>query len=215
MKPSSPFRIFALILILGIALPALAFDYPLSSTSIRDAYFFGKRHTSVTTAPFKQYTHYLPAGQSPARVQAISLETPFVQVAERSGAAFNYYAQDAAEEFTDQELPFRVLVTVDLSGAYPQHKTSRPNFLGFPVPDFCRAFDVQLVQSKPIPEKSRRVYLLYSDASSSVTGFAGATGAVLELDYDAEAIDSTDTTIKVGTPDGQHAETTFDLTQLR
>jgi hypothetical protein len=212
MKPSSPFRIFAFIVILGMALPALAFDYPLSSTSIRDAYFFGKRHTSVTTAPFKQYTHFLPAGQSAARVQAISLETPFVQVAERSGAAFNYYAQDAAQEFTDQDLPFRVLVTVDLSGAYPQSKSSRPNFLGFPVPDFCRAFDVQLVQSKPIPEKSRRVYLLYSDGA---TGFNGITGAVLELDYDAEAIDSTDTTIKVATPDGQQVETTFDLTQLR
>jgi hypothetical protein len=212
MKPSSPFRIFAFIVILGMALPALAFDYPLSSTSIRDAYFFGKRHTSVTTAPFKQYTHFLPAGQSAARVQAISLETPFVQVAERSGAAFNYYAQDAAQEFTDQELPFRVLVTVDLSGAYPQSKSSRPNFLGFPLPDFCRAFDVQLVQSKPIPEKSRRVYLLYSDGA---TGFNGITGAVLELDYDAEAIDSTDTTIKVATPDGQQVETTFDLTQLR
>jgi hypothetical protein len=212
MKPSSPFRIFAFIVILGMALPALAFDYPLSSTSIRDAYFFGKRHTSVTTAPFKQYTHFLPAGQSAARVQAISLETPFVQVAERSGAAFNYYAQDAAQEFTDQDLPFRVLVTVDLSGAYPQSKSSRPNFLGFPLPDFCRAFDVQLVQSKPIPEKSRRVYLLYSDGA---TGFNGITGAVLELDYDAEAIDSTDTTIKVATPDGQQVETTFDLTQLR
>jgi hypothetical protein len=215
MKPSSPFRIFAFIVILGMALPALAFDYPLSSTSIRDAYFVGKRHNSTTRGSFKQYTHFLPAGDSPARVQAISLETPFVQVAERSGAAFNYYAQDAAEEFTDQELPFRVLVTVDLSGAYPPPKNSRPNFLGFPVPDFCRAFDVHLVQSKPIPEKSRRVYLLYSDASSSVTGFSGITGAVLELDYDAEAIDSTDTTIKVATPDGQQVETTFDLTQLR
>jgi hypothetical protein len=215
MKPSSRFRVSAFLLVLVIAMPALAYDYPLSSTSIRDAYFFGKRHTSVTTAPFKQYTHYLPATQSGARVEAINLETPFVQVAERSGAAFNYYAQDAAEEFTDQELPFRVLVTVDLSGAYPQSKDSRPNFLGFLVPDFCRAFDVQLVQDKPIPEKSRRVYLLYSDASTSVTGFGGVTGAVLELDYDPELIDSTDTTIKVETADGQHAETTFDLTQLR
>lgn len=215
MKPGSRFRLPVFLLVLLIALPALAYDYPLSSTSIRDAYFFGKRHTSITTSLFKQYTHYLPAGESAARVQSIGLETPFVQVAERSGAAFNYYAQDAAQEFTDQELPFRVLVTVDLTGAYPQSKNSRPNFLGYPLPDFCRAFDVQLVQDKAIPENSRRVYLLYSDASTSVTGFSGVTGAVLELDYDAESIDSTDTTIKVATPDGQHVETTFDLTQLR
>jgi len=215
MRPGSRLRLPVLVLALGVALPALAFEYPLSPTAIRDAYFFGKRHTSITTELFKEYTHFLPAGQSGAHVQSISLETPFVQVAERSGAAFNYYAQDAEEEFTDQELPFRVLVTVDLSGADSQPNNSRANFLGFPLPDFCRAFDVQLLQDKPILEKSRRVYLLYSDASTSVTGFTGVTGAVLELDYDAEAIDSADTTIRVGTPDGQHVETSFDLTQLR
>ncbi|MGA8223360.1 MAG: hypothetical protein WB780_17060 [Candidatus Acidiferrales bacterium] len=215
MRPGSRLRLPVLLVVLGVALPTLAYEYPLSSTSIRDAYFFGKRHTSVTTAAFKQYTHYLPPTESAARVQSIGLETPFVQVAERSGSAFNYYAQDAEEEFTDEELPFRVLVTVDLSGAYTQSKSSRPNFLGYPLPDFCRAFEVQLVQDKPIPEESRRVYLLYSDASTSVTGFGGVTGAVLELDYDAEAVDSTDTTIKVVTPDGQQVETTFDLTQLR
>ena len=215
MRPGFRFRLPVFLLALGVALPALTFEYPLSPTAIRDAYFFGKRHTSITAVPFKEYTHYLPAGQSATRVQSISLETPFVQVAERSGSAFNYYAQDAEQEFTDKELPFRVLVTVDLSGAYTPPKNSRPNFLGFPLPDFCRAFDVQLVQDKTIPEESRRIYLLYSDASTSVTGFGGVTGAVLELDYDAEAIDSADTTIRVGTPDGQHVETSFDLTQLR
>jgi hypothetical protein len=212
MRPSSRLRLPVFLLVLGVALPALAYEYPLSSTAIRDAYFVGKRTSSRGSDYFQKYTHYLPTSDDDAHVEAISLETPFVQVAQRSGAAFNYYAQDAEREFTDKELPLRVLVTVDLAGAYPQSTKTNPHFLGSPVPDFWSEFDVQLIQEKAIPAKSRRLYLMYSDASADINGISGA---VLELDYDAEPIDSTETTIKVETADGQHAETTFDLSQLR
>jgi hypothetical protein len=212
MRPSSRFRVSAFLLVLGIALPALAFEYPLSSTSVRDAYFIGKRTPSRNADFFSNYTHFLPAPKTGPYVQAISLETPFVQVAERSGSAFNYYAQDAEEEFTDKELPFRVNVTIDLNGAPPPQSSSNPRLAAEPIPDFLGDYDIQLLQDKPISSISKHLYLLYSDASADPYGLSGA---VIEVDYDPEALASTDTTIKVGTPDGQHVRTTFDLAQLR
>jgi hypothetical protein len=212
MRPGSRLRLPVFLLVLGVALPALAYEYPLSSTSIRDAYFVGKRTSSRGSDYFQKYTHFFPALETSAHVQAISVETPFEQVAKRSGSALNYSAQDAEQEFMDKELPFCVLVTVDLAGLEPQPAPLDPQFIGSPVPDLWVNFDVQLVQEKAIPAKSRRVYLLYSDASADING---VSGAVLELDYDSELIDSADTTVKVKTADGQHVETTFDLTQLR
>jgi hypothetical protein len=195
-----------------MALPALAFEYPLSSTSVRDAYFLGKRTPSRGADYFSRYTHFLPAPETGLYVQAISLETPFVQVAERSGSAFNYYAQDAEEEFAGKEMPFRVNVTIDLRGYLPPPSATNPRLAAEPVPDFFSDYDIQLVQEKPIPAISKHVYLVYSDASADLYGLSGA---VIAVDYDPEALDSSDATVKVGTPDGQHVEATFDLSQLR
>jgi hypothetical protein len=55
--------------------------------------------------------------------------------------------------------------------------------------------------------------LLYSDG---VTNILQVSGAVIELQYDADKIDpDDDATVKVHTPDDQDIETTFDLGHLR
>ena len=88
MKPAAPagrvvllgtFASFAL-----IALPALAYQYPLSSVEIRDAFFLGIRNDDLTAALFAKYTRTLPAPETGPYVAEIDLDTPYLQVAQRA-----------------------------------------------------------------------------------------------------------------------------------
>ena len=81
------------------------------------------------------------------------------------------------------------------------------------MPDFQRDFTIHLMQAKKeIPASSTEVSLLYSDA---VANLEQISGAIIELRYDMDKIDSyDDATVKVHTPDDQDVETTFDLGHL-
>ena len=81
------------------------------------------------------------------------------------------------------------------------------------MPNFERDFQIRLVQGKKeIPAESTEVSLLYSDAVSNLDQISGA---IIELRYDTDKIDSYDgATVKVHTPDDQDVETTFDLGHL-
>jgi hypothetical protein len=57
----------------------------------------------------------------------------------------------------------------------------------------------------------REIY--YSDLD--LKEYVPSIGEHVILDFDCENIDSSPLTIKVDTPDGQEAKTTFDLTTLR
>jgi hypothetical protein len=82
------------------------------------------------------------------------------------------------------------------------------------MPNFERDFQIRLLQGKKeIPAESTQVWLLYSDA---VPNLDQISGAIIELRYDTDKIDSyDDATVKVHTPDDQDVETTFDLGHLR
>src|SRR5579863_272673 len=82
-----------------IALPALAYQYPLSTTDIRDAYFIGARNDELTAAFFADYSKHLPAPESGADVDQITIDTPYTQIVQRSIGAVNYNSVEAVEEF--------------------------------------------------------------------------------------------------------------------
>lgn len=62
--------------VLLIGTPALAFDDPLTSTSIRAAYMLGNRKDFKTAEFFARYKHFLPAPETGPHVAAISVDTP-------------------------------------------------------------------------------------------------------------------------------------------
>ncbi len=202
---------FLVLLVAAVALPAMALLYPLSSTSIREAYFIGARNDEQTADFFLPYSHSLPMPKKGPHVAVVSVSTPFSQVVERGGQA-GYYAQEAEQEFLGKPLDFMVRVQIDFTATYPEPGPAGPTLTIQPVPDWWQDFHVQLDQDKTIPAKSHSVYLIYSDASANVFGLAGA---ILELRYDPKKIDSAPATIKVDTADGQHVETTFNLARLR
>lgn len=218
MKPASRSR---LVILLGtfvifalIALPALAYQYPLSSSDIRNAYLLGYAKDFNTTNFFAQYTRQLPMPETGPHVATIILKTPYGQMVELGQSAANADVQGAEEEYATKKLPFLVQVGVDLTPTYPGPPAWDPTALGFPLPDFQQDFPVQLVQDgKKIREQSTQVYLLYSEGASNTYE---VSGAIIEFRYDPEKIDPDDeVTIEVHTPDDQDVQTTFELGHLR
>jgi hypothetical protein len=211
-RPGLGLSMFLVVLL--FVLPAFAFDDPLTSTTIRDAYMLGNRKDFKTAEFFARYKHVLPAPETEPHVAAISVETPYGQIVELGEAALNTDIQGAEEEWTGKTFPFIVRVGVDLTDTYPGPPPWNPRVPGLPLPNFERDFEIQLVQNeKKIPARSSQVYLLYSDG---VANTYQISGAIIELRYDTKSVDPySEATITVHTPDDQHVETSFDLGQLR
>ena len=211
-SPGFGLSLFLAALLAG--LPAFAFDDPLSSTSIRDAYMLGNRRDFKTAEFFARYKHLLPAPETGPHVAAISVETPYAQIVELGEAALNTDIQGAEEKWAGKNFPFVVRVGVDLTDTYPGPPPWNPRAPGLPLPNFERDFEIQLVQNhKKLSARSTQVYLLYSDG---VTNSYQISGAIIELRFDTESVDPySEATIAVHTPDDQSIETSFDLGQLR
>ena len=212
MKPTQRFGISALVMA-AIALPIFAYEYPLSSTSIRAAYMLGNRNDEITTEFLARYKHSLPMPKTGPHVAVISVETPYAEIVELGKTDMNKDIQGTEKEFAGREFPFIVRVGVDLTDNYPGPPPGNPNGPHVPMPNFERDFQIRLVQGKKeIPAESTEVSLLYSDAVSNLDQISGA---IIELRYDTDKIDSyDDATVKVHTPDDQDVETTFDLGHL-
>jgi hypothetical protein len=212
MKPTQRFGL-SVLLVVAIALPAIGYEYPLSSTSLRDAYMLGNRKDEHTAEFLARYSQFPPMPQAGPHVSVISVETPYSQIVELGENALNPDIQGTEEELADKKFAFIVRVEVELTDTYPDRLSLNPVVPGQPRPNFERDFNIELVQGKTIPATSTQVYLLYSDG---VTNILQISGAVIELQYDADKIDSyDDATVKVHTPDDQVVETTFDVGHLR
>ena len=203
--------VFHSALIVAIALPALAYDYPLSPEAVREAYMLGKSDSSKRDAFFAKYTQHPPLPKTGPYVEMIQLETPFAVVAEHTARKLNYYAPDAAEEFAGKPAIFRVHVEIDFTGSYGAQLPSETGEIRFRPDDFWRDFKIRLIQGKEIPARTIHGTPLYSDDAT----ISGLIGARVDLEYDAAKIKSDDATVEVITPDGQDVKADFDLATLR
>jgi hypothetical protein len=217
MKPAAGpglvvlFGTFVIVLI--IALPALAYRYPLSSSDIRNAYLLGHAKDLSTTNFFAPYARQFPMPESGPHIATITLKTPYGQLVELGESALNADVQGAEEEYARRKLPFLVQVGVDLTATYPRPSPSDTAAPGAPLPDFQRDFPARLVEDgQEIAVESTQVYLLYSDSAFNTYS---VSGAIIEFRYDPEKIDPDDeVTFEVHTPDDQQVEATFDLGRL-
>jgi hypothetical protein len=219
MKPaarSGPVVLFAtFVIVLMIALPALAYRYPLSSSDIRNAYLLGYAKDQNTTSFFAPYARQFPMPESGPHIATITLKTPYGQLVELGQSALNADVQGAEEEYANRKLPFLVQVGVDLVPTYPgpspSDSTAPP---GVPLPDFQQDFNIQLIQDgAKIEAQSTRVNLLYSEG---VGNTYVVSGAIIVLRFDPEKVNPDDEVIvKVHTPDDQQVKATFDLGHLR
>src|SRR5579859_1662318 len=113
-------KLLVMILSLAVALPTPAYDYPLNSTSIRDAYFLGIRQGGISPQFLALYSHFVSDLHQGSCTSEIRLETPFLQVVAYAGGVPNYSSQDAVKDFYDKPMNFRMFLNLCyMSGAPP------------------------------------------------------------------------------------------------
>jgi hypothetical protein len=194
----APSRFLVVALGLLLALPAGAYDFPLTSNAIRDAYFLGKRQTGLGTDFLAQYSRSIPELKVDPYISRVRIETPFFQVAEQVSRALNYSAQDAVKDFYDKPAVLRMHLEICYEADAP-------------LPNSVRIGVIQ--KNKPIAALSekRSAFFPPSDAYTRVPNL----GEKVTLEFDPGKLDSSALTIQIHTPDGRHAECVFDMQAIR
>ena len=192
------FKLLAALLSLILASPARAYDYPLSPSAIREAYFLGTRQGSVGPDFLARYGHRIPKLSAGTCTSGMRIETPFLHVADYASKAVNYSAQEAMRDFYDRPGVLRMYLDICYRVEAPP-----PN-----------SITIKVIQNKkeiaPLSDE-RTPYAEPADEGS----YFPSNGERVRLDFTAKKIDSSTLTIQIATPDGQHAETEFDLQTLR
>jgi hypothetical protein len=207
------------VILMLIALPALAYQYPLSSIDIRDAFFIGNRNDDLTAALFAKYSRTLPAPETGAHVARIELDTPYLQIARRAKGALNYDSLDAVQEFQDKPMVFRVHVEFYFTATYMPLPVTHTE--GIPLetpsyPDFWNDFKVRLIQDKEVRPKSTGGAAIFPMWGADGYGPPPSPiGGRIDVDFDPAKIDTADATVEVLTPDGQDVIAPFDLSRLQ
>lgn len=196
MSTNTRFALSAFFLILAVALPALAYEYPLSTDAIRDAYFLARSPDHVNVNFLSRYSHTLPEFIAGPYTSIVTIETPYVQVAEEVRLKVNYHAQDAVEEFSDKPADFRIQMDINYSRS---------------ISDSAKVILIQNDKEIiPLSIKRSSIYPMEDEYNH-----AGSIGEHLELECSPEKVDSSALTVKIILPDGRKAQTKFDLAELR
>ncbi len=206
----------ALAVLLVAAQAAPAYEHPLGSHSIREAYFLGNRKDDKAAKFLAQYVKRLPLPKKGPHVAEIELLTPYAQVVLRAfRTPGGYSAQQAEQDYAAQPDRIRVRVRINLTPTYPgylagQGVRERP-------PEFWRDFSVNLTQGKAtITPKKVSGLPIYESPFQAAPPLAGALqGADVLLEFDTAQIASEPVRIEVLTPDGQTVESEFDLKDLQ
>jgi hypothetical protein len=196
MNTNARFGFSAFLLVLAIALPAFAYEYPLSSEAIRDAYFLATRPGHESAQFISLYTHTLPEFKVGSYTTIVTIETPYLQVAEQVRLKINYHAQDAVAEFFGKAQDFRIQMDI---------------YFWRSISDSVK---VNLIQNdKEVVPRSIKRSSIYPMADEYYQG--GSIGEHLEIECAPEKIESSVLTIKLVLPDGRKTQTKFDLADLR
>jgi len=198
MKTTQWVRVVAIVAVMGVTIPAFAYKYPLTSTSIREAYFLGSSTNGTEREIFAEYAHRLPELTVGVYFSSVTIETPYTQVAQRARAAFNYTTEDAIEEFLAKP-PAMFRVRVLLCRGHAEAETPK----------------VMVSQAGATLVASEFNHWPHHAAG----GGRRATptpiiGEYLELEFAASKIEAAPLTIEIETSDGRRAQTAFDLDEL-
>jgi hypothetical protein len=206
---SNCWKAMVFVLAVMLASSVFAYDYPLSSEAIREAYFIGNRRDTSTADFIDRYTQHFPVPKTGPYVAMIQLETPYAQIVEHARQAINYNAPDAVQEFLGKPGVFRLRVQIYFTPSYTAVVESKDGKPMVRAHDFWRDFKITLVQGTEIHAERVGGHVLYGN------GKGRRIGAEVQLDYQGTAIDSGPVKAEVLSPDGDEIETSFDLAMLR
>jgi hypothetical protein len=210
-----------LVAALFVTAPGFSFDLPLSSESIREAYFLGQRHDGSSVRMLENYKKHLPPPKSGPYISSIAFFTPFAQLVQFSdGYIGNYSAQQAQLDHRGQEELVKIIVEIQLTNSYGAFLTNATNTRSRSSPrliprphDFWKDFQVQVFNGDQTLAPSRSLGKLHS--SCGRRGPCTLTGATLEFEFPADVFASDSATIHVLPPEGETVSVAFDLSHLR
>ena len=200
---------------LVLARGVYAYDHPLTSKAIREAYFLGQRNDEKLTSFLAQYIRRPATPEQGPCISEISLYTPYAQVVLSSWRNnTGYSAQEAQQDFFSHRETIRVKVRIQFTptynamvGAEPDKNVEGEKDLMLRPKDFWRDFRFQLSQAgKQIKSRDMRGSPIYDES--------GFRGAEVWLDYDAEAVAPENAVVEVLMPDNHRVAAEFDLAKL-
>ena len=204
-----------------VAIPAFAFQSPLSDESVRDAYFLGQRHDGTSSFMLEKYIKRLPAPSFGPHISSVSFLTPFIQLVEYSDRYIgNYSAQQALLDHRGKEESVKVTVEIYLTNSYgamianPAASRSSSSQTLIPRPyDFWRDFRVQAFDAHQIISPSTfGGHLIYRCGR---VGPCRPIGAIIDLEFPGDAFTSDSVTVQVIPPEGDPVFVDFDPARLR
>jgi hypothetical protein len=202
LKSGSRIPAAALALVAIAALGVSAYQQPLSPESVREAYFLGRQHEQADFF-LGRYSQVLSSWSKQLGIVKVQLLTPYAQIVKQS----RYDMIDQNSVDVDQEYPRSVLPVIVRVWF---------NFAPIPyasdvVPDrLARHSSISVSQSRPLQYSKLTYSTLYSGGKRPVP-----YGVEAQLTFSAAQFSGDPVRIAISTPDGQHAEATFDLAELK
>jgi hypothetical protein len=215
-------RLLALLNVtLFLATTTQAFNFPLSSEAVREAYFLGQRHDNSTALYLDTYSKHLQAPKFGPYISSATFLTPFAQLVRLSSEhSVGYSSQQAQQDYRNQKELVEISIEIDLTDTYsailtdpPPARSSNPSTYRFRPSNFWTDFDVQVLQNDRLLEPT--TFTGKPNYRCSYEGGCTLTGATITLTFPASLFDSDEATIAVTPPEGDPVAVDFDLTRLR
>lgn len=213
--------VLATLLLFPRSLPFV--EFPLSDIAIRDAYFLGERNDQKTSEFLKLYTHTFPLPDKGPYVSEIHLLTPYAQiVSDSSRHSVGYSAQQAAADYHGRGDTLLLQVRIELTPTYTYDDAARTandtaaelDRQLYPE-DFWQGFQFNLSQDgKQFDPRAVSSDPIESAASPSDRG-PTLRGAIVSLEFEAEAFEPGLVQVEVTAPTRQKVTSKFDLSKLR
>ena len=192
--------LWAIALSAAVAVTQLAaYEQPLSSESVREAYFLGQRMDGARASFLAEHSRWFPlpaTGPHVARVQAL---TPYAQIvlATQNGE-IRGSAMEAERYYRAHASLFLVRVRVYSTPTYP---------LVGPCKEFSEQLLIIVEQKGPVQATQRNCLRLSRSHSPAYVDVV--------LSFDADLLSPTPLTVAVLPPEGQGVRAVFDLGKLK
>jgi hypothetical protein len=213
-------KIKAIAVMLPIALIAAqtgAYDHPLGSHAIREAYFIGSDNKFAEILTL--YTKNLPAPKTGPDIAQVEIRTPFAQVIVSSHEhSVGYSSMSAERDYKKNPDTIQVRIQILSTATYAidspvasQQSPCQGVYRMNSVEECFHDFRFRFRQGEYIKPRSSYGVPIYSRGDSGSTLF----GADIWFTFTTADIASAPLRVTVSTPDGQSVSTEFDLATLR
>ena len=205
----------------SLALPVSAFQSPLSEESVREAYFLGQRHDDTFARFLDKYTQYLAPPKTGPHISSVTFFTPFALAAYQSSKrSAGYSAQQAQIDHRNQAEMVEISVQIQFTQSYgaliAQPTATRGASVGYAQrhSDFWKDFEVSVFNGDA--QQPLKTSSFFGDPTFSCSK-AGCIliGAILYLEFPADAFTSSSATIEINPPEGDPVAVDFNLSSLR